>query len=144
MFYIGFTSAPRVDEEGWRYASGGLELGNDADSFSADLTAWTIQDYEKQWREGVARLAAGRSSSALITSYAGPDAGFHSMWPMWKIGDQVVFHEHLVPNEVIAQSDVIGSFYAAVGERRTRSEDGEAISEWLVPFAEVLSYLATE
>jgi CdiI N-terminal domain len=144
MFYIGFKSGVRVDEEGWRYASGGLELGPDSDSFSADLSTWTMQDYESQWREGIARLAAGMPSSALITSYAGPDAGFHSMWPMWKVGDQVVFHEHLVPDEVVNHSDIADSFYAAVGDRRTHSEDGQPISEWFVLFADVLHYLATE
>ena len=142
VFYIGFKTGPRVDEEGWRHAVGGIELGSDSDSFYADLAAWTLADYEAQWREGIARLAAGATSSALITCYGGPHAPFHWMWPMWRVEGQVVFHEHLVPGEVVAESDVASRFYAAVGERRTHTEDGQPVSEWAVPFADVLTFLA--
>lgn len=143
MFYIGFKTGARVDEEGWRHAVGGLELGADSDGFSADLSTWSISDYEAQWREGIARLAAGNESSALITSYAGPDAAFHFMWPMWRVRDQVLFHERLVPGEAIAGSDVKTQFYRAVGELQSRSTDGDPISEWIVPFADVLAFLAS-
>jgi len=102
MFYIGFKSGPRMDADGWRHAIGGIELGAESDSFAADLGTWSPQDYEAQWREAIARLAAGQPSSALVTSYCGPRAGYHSMWPMWRIKDQVVFHEQLVPGDVVA------------------------------------------
>ena len=118
MFYIGFKTGPRVDVEGWQHAIGGLELGPDADSFAADLRFWSIQEYEAQWREGIARLAAGTDSSALITSYAGPEASVHFMWPMWRVGSDVVFHEHLVPGDAIGDADINDQFYAAVGEQR--------------------------
>jgi len=142
VFYIGFKSGPRVDGEGWRHAVGGIELGPDSDSFYADLAAWTLADYEAQWREGIARLAAGERSSALVTSYGGPTAAFHWMWPMWRVDDKVVFHEHLVPGEAVTEPHVAAHFYAAVGERRTRSDDGEPVSEWAVPFSDVLTFLA--
>jgi hypothetical protein len=142
MFYIGFKTPPQVDSEGWQHAIGGIELGSESDSFAADMSTWTPRDYEAQWHQGIARLAAGASSSALITSYAGPEGAFHSMWPMWKVGDQVVFHEHLVPAEAVSPSDVVASFYDAVGERRAHSENGEPVSEWQVPFADVLAFLA--
>ena len=50
MFYIGFTTA-RTDEEGWRHAFGGLELGAESDAFVADLSVWGMSGYEAQWRE---------------------------------------------------------------------------------------------
>ena len=143
MFYIGFRTGPRTDEDGWRYAIGGLELGSDSDSFAADLSTWSLKDYEAQWREGIARFAAGAKSSALITSYAGPAAPFHFMRPMWRTGNQVVFHERLVPGDAIQNSDVAEHFYAAVGERRSRNDDGEPASEWIVPFSDVLAFLAS-
>lgn len=142
MFYIGFKTGPRVDEEGWRHALGGLELGADSDSFSADLSTWSMPEYEAQWREGIARLAAGCESSGLVTSYAGPDAPLHFMWPMWRVRDQIVFHEHLVPGDAITGPDVNDQFYQAVGQRRSRTDDGEPISEWTVPFSELLAFLA--
>lgn len=142
MFYIGFRTGPRVDAEGWRHALGGIELGSESDGFTADLSTWSPRDYEAQWREGIARLAAGEESSALITSYAGPEAPVHSIWPMWRVGTQVVFQEHLVPGDAIEGPNVVDAFYRAVGERRSRSE-GSPISEWTVPFSDVLAFLAS-
>jgi hypothetical protein len=142
MFYIGFKGGPRTDEEGWRHAVGGIELGADSEEFAADLAVWAPSDYEAQWREGIARLVAGERSSALVTSYAGPDAAVHAMWPMWRVGAQVVLHEHLVPGEAIRGPAVTSCFYDAVGERRTHSDAGEPISEWTVSLSEILAFLA--
>lgn len=140
MFFIGFTSAARVDDEGWRHAMGAIELGDESDAFAADLTFWSMAEYEAQWREGVARLAAGHASSALVTSYRGPRANLHSMWPMWRIGQTVFFQERLVLGDTMTEDGVAEQFYARVGDRHTESEDG-VISEWPVPFADVLAFL---
>jgi hypothetical protein len=144
MFYIGFTTAPQTDDEGWPHALGGIELGSDSDGFAADLRRWSVRDYEGQWREGVARLAAGHPSSALITSYAGPDGAVHSMWPMWRVGNTVFLQQRLVPSGLISPSAGAENFYGLVGERHTVSEHGEPISEWLLPFADVLAFLTSE
>ena len=63
---------------------------------------------------------------------------------MWRVGKVIVFTERLVPGEAIQAPNIAESFYRAVGERRSQYEDGEQISEWLVPFSEVLSFLASE
>jgi hypothetical protein len=141
MFYIGFKTGPRTNDEGWLHAIGGLELGADSESFEADLSTWSPREYESQWREGVARLAAGAESSALVTSYAGPGAALHFMWPMWRVGDRIVFTERLVFGEAIKDGDVAAQFYGAVGERRSHTENGDPISEWIVPFSDVLAFL---
>ena len=144
MFYIGFTTAARTDEEGWRHASGGLELGDESDGFTADLSVWTVGDYEAQWREGIARLAAGEASSALVTSYAGSGDVIHFIRPMWRVGQMVYFQERIVMDRDVAPPNVAGHFYEIAGERFTESDDGAPISEWAVPFAEVLAFLASE
>ena len=144
MFYIGFTTPARTDEEGWRHASGGLELGNESDAFTADLTVWTVRDYEAHWREAIARLAAGEASSALVTSYAGSGDVIHFIRPMWRVGQTVYFQERMVMDQDVAPPNVAGHFYGIVGERSTESDDGTPISEWAVPFAQVLAFLANE
>jgi contact-dependent growth inhibition (CDI) system CdiI-like immunity protein len=144
VFYIGFTTAAQVDEEGWPHALGGLELGAKSDGFAADLRVWTMREYEAQWREAVARLAAGKASSALVTSYAGPGDVIHWMRPMWRVGKTVYFQDRLVMDRDVAPPKVAEQFYAIVGERSTHSEDGTPLSEWAVPFADVLAFLATE
>jgi hypothetical protein len=144
VFYIGFTTPVRTDEEGWRHAFGGLELGADSDAFAADLGVWTMSDYEAQWRAAIARLAAGKPSSALVTSYAGPGDVIHSMRPMWRVGNTVFFQERLVGDRNIAPPNVADQFYEIVGEHATRSDEGTPISEWAVRFPDVLAFIATE
>jgi hypothetical protein len=144
VFYIGFTTPPRTDEEGWRHAFGGLELGADSDAFIADLSVWTMSVYEAQWREAIARLAAGEPSSALVTSYAGPGDVIHSMRPMWRVGDTVFVQERLVLERRIEPPNVADQFYEIVGERAPHRDDGTAISEWAIPFPDVLAFIATE
>jgi hypothetical protein len=144
VFYIGFTTAPRTDDDGRRFALGGMELGAESDAFTADLQAWSVRDYEAQWREGIARLAAGESSSALVTSYAGPGNATHTMRPMWRLGNVVYFRDRLVFGRDIPPPRVAEQFYALVGERITVNDDDAAVSEWTVPFADVLSFLAAE
>jgi len=48
----------------------------------------------------------------------------------------------LVLDDTIAATDVSQQFYDRVGERHTESDDGDAISEWSIPFADVLAFLA--
>ena len=144
MFYIGFATPVRTDEEGWRHAFGGLELGAASDAFVADLGVWTMSEYEAQWREAIARLAAGKPSSALVTSYAGPGDVIHSMRPMWRVGNTVFFQERLVADRKIERPNVADQFYELVGERSTSGDGGKAISEWAVPFPDVLAFIATE
>ena len=141
MFYIGFTTAAQIDDEGWRHALGGIELGDESDAFAADLRFWSVADYQAQWREGIARLAAGQASTALVTSYRGAGAAFHSIWPMWRVGQTVYVQERLILDETIGATDVSEQFYSRVGDRSTQSDSGEPISEWPIPFADVLAFL---
>ena len=75
MFYIGFITATRVDDQGAPYADGELSADAHRAPFRSDLRLWSKREYEKQWREGVARLVAGKHAAALVTSYRGPTGG---------------------------------------------------------------------
>ena len=78
-----------------------------------------MSEYEAQWRGAIARLAAGRPSSALVTSYAGSGDVIHSMRPMWRVGNTVFFQERLVRDRDIGPPKVADQFYEMVGERAT-------------------------
>ena len=139
MFYIGFISAPRVNDEGWAHAVGLITLGAHEESFEADLREWTTADYEAQWREGIARLAGGVPSSALITSYGGRE-GITRMWPIWREGATAYLQEHLVvPGETGPPLNP-EHLYEQVGAHRTVSEDGP-VSEWEVPLGQLLAFV---
>lgn len=141
VFYIGFTSAARTDVEGWRHAVGALTLGSGTESFQSDLGAWSMEDYERQWREAIARVLSGSPSSALITSYRGPGADFHFVWPFWRDGATVVFQQRLLFTGEHAEPFDPSRVYEIVGERVTIDEDGQRVSEWVVPLGHLANFL---
>jgi hypothetical protein len=141
VFYIGFTSAAQVDEEGWRCADGELTLGDASEGFQSDLHTWSMAEYEAQWRTAVARLLAGQSVSALLTSYRGPEGTYHSMWPMWREGTTVYVQERLLFTEALAAPFNPRQAWAVVGERTIVSEEGRPMSEWVVPLGQFATYM---
>jgi len=141
VFYIGFVTAARVDAAGGRYAEGELTLGGASARFQSDLGSWSMRDYEAQWREAIARLLAGQPTSALVTSYRGPETGHHLIWPMWREGTTVHLQERLVLTEQLPEPFDPASVYALVGERVTVSEGGLPISEWSIPIRQLATFL---
>jgi hypothetical protein len=119
VFYIGYVAHPRLDADGRRRVAGAITVGPDSPSFQSDLTYWSPSDYLEQWKEGIARLAAGEPRSELVTSYAGPDAASHERVSMRREGTTVVLER--------ASNDGKGS-----------------VSEWRLPLGQLLAFLADE
>jgi hypothetical protein len=122
VFYIGFTSAPRRDEEDWLHAVGALTLGPATEGFEADLGTWSIADYERH-------------------SYRGPEAAYHFMWPVWRVGTDAVFQERLLFAEQLTEPFVPSKVYDFVGDRVIVDEDGRRVSEWTVPLGQLANFL---
>src|SRR5262245_33098883 len=56
MFRVRVFTPPAPNEEGLLEAGGELRLGDQRVGFVVDLSHWTVGDYERQWKEGTARL----------------------------------------------------------------------------------------
>ena len=70
--------------------------------FLADLTHWTVADYERQWRAGLRRIVEGAPSSALLTAYRGPGDAPHVLWALWRDGEHVYVQERGVSPATLA------------------------------------------
>ena len=141
MFYIGFTSAAQTDEEGRRHAQGELTLDRDRAGFQSDLGSWSMREYEAHWRDAIARLMSGKSSSLLVTSYRGPGAGHHVGWPIWREGPTACFQERIFFADELPGPFDPATAYELVGERTTIDEDGDRRAEWRVPLAQLAAFL---
>lgn len=117
---------------------GEIHIGEFKERFESSIEFWTAARYESQWAEALSRLGPEKAKSCLITSITDPaTANFVFWWPMYLVGDNVHFQNH-----VLFTSEVRGTFdpndpYFHVPERRVTNEDGERISEWVVPFGDV-------
>ena len=139
MFRIRVFTPAVHDENGWRHAGGELTIGDGRRCFLVDLRFWNIGDYERQWREGVARLVQGASSTALMTAYRGPGHEPHVMWALWRDQSYVYVQEHLVmPDELESEFDPTDP-YPHVGERIPASEHGLSIPEWRLNLTDVIA-----
>lgn len=137
MFRIRFFTPAVVNEEGWQHAGGELVLGDARICFLVDLTCWSAADYQRQWREGLARLAQGAPSTALMTAYRGRGDSAHTMWALWRDRQHVHVQEHSVlPSDLDAPFDPKEP-YAHVGERVPAADNALPIAEWRVEIAHV-------
>lgn len=144
MFFIGFVTGARMNEEGLRYAEGELTLGRDRERFRSDLGTWSTRDYETQWHEAISRLLSGKSSSVLITSYRGPEAGDHLAWPMWREGPTICFQKGLLLTEQLPRPFDPAMIYDLVGDRRAIDEAGGRLPEWRVPLEQLATFILDE
>jgi hypothetical protein len=139
MFRIRVFTPAVHDETGWRHAGGELVLGDGRHCFLVDLRAWDIREYERQWREGVARLVQGAPSSALMSAYRGPGHEPHLMWALWRDQSHVYVQEHpVVPAELDTPFNPFDP-YPHVGERIPASEHGLSIPEWRLDLTDLIA-----
>ncbi len=129
VFRIRFFTPAVHDEDGWRHAGVELVLGDTRLIARADLDRWNPGDYVHQWNEGIARLARGASSTALMTAYRGRGDRAHLMWALWRGATHLYIQEHAV---LEAEFDPRAP-YAHVGEHIAATECGLPMREWRVP-----------
>ena len=133
MFRIRFFTPAIVNADGWRHAGGELVLGDTRLCFLVDLDHWNPADYEQQWREGIARLARGATSTALMTAYRGRDARSNVMWALWRDETHAYIQEQAVlAAELDAPFDP-ATPYDHVGGYVPTAVHGLPIPEWHVP-----------
>lgn len=136
-FSIEFLPAAEQPDQQPGLRIGTIRAGNFEERFEAPTEFWTPERYESQWAEAVRRLGPQTPRSCLITSITNPaSANFLFWWPMYLIGERV----H-VQNHVLFFSEIKGSFdpsnpYPHIPERTVTNEDGERISEWIIPFSD--------
>jgi CdiI N-terminal domain len=133
VFRIRLFTPPVIDANGWRHAGGELVIGGTRLCFLVDLDSWTPADYAHQWREGIARLAAGAASTALMTAYRGRDARAHVLWALWR--DETHIH---IQEQSVLQAELDSPFepadpYEQVGDYVATAVNGLPIPEWHVP-----------
>ncbi|KJH72403.1 hypothetical protein [Aliterella atlantica] len=141
MFAIEFVGQPCI-EFNQPAIRGRITLGDFSEEFVAPLVFWTVDDYQKQWREAAERIVAGEARSCFAASIReSPDDGAIFIWTAYKLADTVHFqHKLLLPETVKGTFEPL-NIYAQVDERQTKTEDGFQISEWQVTVKDVAYWL---
>lgn len=138
-FYIRFLSAAEIVDRPPRVRLGVIQIGDFEERFESSIEFWTPAQYESHWAEALGRLSLKTPKSCLITSITDPATGnFLFWWPMYLIGQHVHFQNHVLFISEIREAFDPAKPYVHVPERALYNEDGEPISEWIIPFGEVV------
>jgi hypothetical protein len=137
VFRIRLFTPPVFDSHGWQHAGGELVLAETRLCFLVDLDYWSPADYADQWRSGVARLAGGAESTALMTAYRGRDPRAHLMWALWRDDTHIYIQEHSVLDAELDAPFDPAMPYEHVGEHVPAAIHGLPIPEWHVPIDRV-------
>ncbi len=124
-----------INTEGLLQIRGQLMIGEHKEFFLADLDWWPIEEYKKQWREGLERIKT-HDQSCLIVSIGNPiDNRFIEWWLLYKRRNKVYLQNHIIFGDTYA--DRIGdkefnrdTCYDFIPKRRIKSSEKNV--EWSV------------
>jgi hypothetical protein len=124
-------------------ATGRITVGDFAESFYMDLSYWSVEEYERSWRDSLQVIFGGEEGdSCLVASIANPESSsFIFCWPLYRRREDVV-----IQNSIIFLDELERDFnplepWASVRSRLTVDEDGNSISEWRTSVSAVREYL---
>jgi hypothetical protein len=142
-FDLTFTDAVSCDSlSPGREADGVILIGDFRETFSAALDLMSKRDYLQQWRYAARRIAEGSDCSAIITSFADRGGEIVGMWwPLYLCaGGLVAVQNRLILREVVDGRFSVNTCYDYVGPHNTMTEDGDAISEWVISVSELAAF----
>jgi hypothetical protein len=146
-FSIVFEDEPLCypyDDPAEPAASGLLTLGATRQGFMASLYQWSVDDYQRQWKQAIIALLRSGDKAALVTTYGSPEVATHlEWWPMYLVGQTVYFQDHFLFYDQLPRSFSMEVAFSFLCERETVNEEGRQISEWEVPLAEVEAFART-
>jgi hypothetical protein len=141
LFRIRFFSPAVVDANGWRHAGTELVLGDTRLCTLADLDHWNAADYLRQWNDGIARLAHGADSTALMTAYRGRGSRAHVMWALWRGATHLYIQQHAVLEDELDAPFDPAIPYAHVGGHVAATASRLPIPEWCVSIEDLSAAL---
>ncbi|MBA3535847.1 hypothetical protein H0X48_05760 [Candidatus Dependentiae bacterium] len=117
--------------EGVPCARGKITIGDFNERFNIALEYWTLEDYKKQWKEGLERIKI-QDKSCLVSYVQDPKkAPFINWWPLYKIDNKILVRNqmlfaHLYRNRVGDKEFTPDTCYSFIPDRKKKK-----VSEWI-------------
>jgi CdiI N-terminal domain len=116
---------------------GEIIIGDFQETFLISLEYWGIEDYKRQWAEGLDRIKI-HEQSCLVSSVQDPTkAPWLNWWVLYKEGAKIFIQNQLFVNELYKVTIGKSAFtpetcYKYISPRITHTDEGEEISEWSI------------
>jgi hypothetical protein len=122
-------------------AWGTIQLGDFSERFVAALSAWSPEEYERQWQEAARRLARGEAKSAFVTSFVSPHADeYFEWWKCYRVDQSVYIQNQLRFYDQLPAFFTRDALYDFVEDRKIFS-DGSQTSEWQLPLQDFIDFV---
>jgi hypothetical protein len=118
---------------------GRIYIGDFNEHLYIPLDWWTIEDYKRQWKEGLERIKTHDTSCLVVTIHDPGIRKFVDWWTLYKEGNTIYVQNGWLIEDAYEQTVGNKPFtpetcYDFVSPRTTHTEEGDKISEWSVPY----------
>ncbi len=123
-----------IDENGFSWSLNETTINDFCEINLMSEDYWTRMDYERQWKNGLARIKIHDTSCLVIsTQHPKKNKPFVNWWVLFKEGDQIIINNRIIIED--SYTRLIGNknfspdnCYDFIEPRRKKSK----ISEWIV------------
>lgn len=119
---------------------GQIQINDFREKFVMSVARWSIEDYKRQWREGLERIKT-YDISMLVTHVQNPLAipGLEQplivSWPLYKIRDKIFIRNRLDISEEFLKKLALRPFTVDTCYEFIEPRKEDKVSEWVVDLA---------
>ena len=123
---------------------GTIAIDDFQETFVIPLDYWGIGDYKQHWKKSLERTLRREDSCLITSSYDPQKANFIVWWLLYNHKDELIIRNHLLFLNTLLQSFTPDNPYSFIPKYESENEDGDKISEWIVPMKDIEMFLAED
>ncbi len=120
-----------------------IALGEFSEKFISSLSDWNMERYTKHWMKSSSRILFHSDRTLFITSIIDDPFDYQlECWVAYKVGEIAYIQNELIIPETCYITNGFNSedLYSYIRDREICSDDGNKISEWVVPLQWIEDY----
>ncbi|HSC25055.1 MAG TPA: hypothetical protein VLB80_02460 [Candidatus Babeliales bacterium] len=135
---IGIIDDKPKKKWGHLSAKGEIQINDFRETLYIPLGWWSLDDYKKQWHEGIERLSYYDRTCFIVAVNNPQKRRFIEWWVLYKIDDKVYVQNQIIISDIYTERIgdkpfTLKTCYDFIPERgEPYDEDGNKISEWVV------------
>lgn len=104
---LSITVTSRKEKIIWELRAylGKIIIGNFTETIYIPVEFWTLEDYKKQWKEGLRRIETEKKS-CLVATVQGYDntVSLINWWPLYKVDDKIIVENCLLVGKYLTKT----------------------------------------
>ncbi len=129
-------------EDSERFTTGEIQIGEFQETFTTSLSYWGELDYLNQWKAALIQICNRVDKSCLVTSMFDPSvANYIFWWTLYLDDDTVHIQNQILFLQKLDKPFTELNLYEFIRNRRTKTDEGNKISEWDININDIKVYL---